>query len=465
MVFSIIQKSQLECALRFDAEYYQPEYLELANTFSSLKSKLFSEIAIIRSGTTPIERNDEQGEGVILLKTTNIRNNILAEEKGYYYISREIDNKMKQTKLSSRDVLINIVGATLGVIGRTAFVQSNFPEANITQAMAFIRSKDANFLPEYIFIFLTSRFGRSQADRIARPTGQYNLNLEEVGSFKIPSIKMETQQEIKNIVDNLIGYLHESQKMYLAAENLLLNELELMGFDNEEKLSSIINLSDAKSVCRIDAEYFQEKYKKLVKKIKLSNAKKLGDLVSIKKGFEPGSEEYYEEGKLFIRVSSLSINGIENSDQKYLSEKLYQKLKDDYEPEVGEILLTKDATPGIAYAVKEPVEGIMSGGILRLKLNPSASSGQGNIDAEYLTLCLNSIIGQMQAERDAGGSVIAHWRPEQVKNIMIPVLPKEIQQKIADLVRQSHEARIKAKELLEEAKKKVEEMIEKGGNK
>lgn len=132
-------------------------------------------------------------------------------------------------------------------------------------------------------------------------------------------------------------------------------------------------------------------------------------------------------------------------------------MKNYYEPEVGEILLTKDATPGIAYTIKEPVEGIMSGGILRLKLKE-------NIDSEYLTLCLNSVVGQMQAERDAGGSVIAHWRPEQIKNIVIPVLPKEIQKKISDLIIKSHEARGKARELLEEAKKKVEEMIEKGGH-
>ena len=41
----------------------------------------------------------------------------------------------------------------------------------------------------------------------------------------------------------------------------------------------------------------------------------------------------------------------------------------------------------------------------------------------------------------------------------------KIQQKIADLVKKSHEARKKSKELLEEAKRKVEEMIEKGGEK
>jgi len=44
-------------------------------------------------------------------------------------------------------------------------------------------------------------------------------------------------------------------------------------------------------------------------------------------------------------------------------------------------------------------------------------------------------------------------------------LPKSTQQKIADLVRKSHEARKKAKELLDEARHKVEEIISKGKNK
>jgi restriction endonuclease S subunit len=66
----------------------------------------------------------------------------------------------------------------------------------------------------------------------------------------------------------------------------------------------------------------------------------------------------------------------------------------------------------------------------------------------------------MQVERDCGGSVILHWKPEQVKRLQIPLLPLSIQQEIASLVQQSHEARKKAKELLEVAKRAVEIAIE-----
>ena len=67
----------------------------------------------------------------------------------------------------------------------------------------------------------------------------------------------------------------------------------------------------------------------------------------------------------------------------------------------------------------------------------------------------------MQIDRDAGGSIIARWKPEQNKKLWVPILPKSKQRKIADLVHQSHQACKKAKELLEKAKREVEEFIEK----
>ena len=173
------------------------------------------------------------------------------------------------------------------------------------------------------------------------------------------------------------------------------------------------------------------------------NIKPLGELASMKKGFEPGGDEYQDEGKLFIRVSSVSKHGLIGKDQKYISDELYQELKNNFQPKIGEILLTKDANPGIAYVLKESIEGIVASGIMRLKPDKE-------IESEYLALCINSIIGQMQIERDAGGSIIVHWKPEQIKKLQIPILSKPVQQKITDLVHQSHEARNKARQMLKE---------------
>jgi restriction endonuclease S subunit len=260
------------------------------------------------------------------------------------------------------------------------------------------------------------------------------------------------------MVDKSFALLKQSRSLYSQAENLLLEGLGLKDFKPKYEKTYTANLSDTLSAHRIDAEYFQPAYEEIIKRLKEKNIelKPLRKFIlSIQKGIEPGSENYQDKGKPFIRVSNLSINGFVDRDQKYLSEELYQQLRETYEPKQGDFLLTKDATPGIAYVVKEQIEGIISSGILRLQIN------ENEIDKEYLALCINSIIGKMHIEKDCGGSVILHWKPDQVKRLKIPTLPSEIQQEISLLVQHSHEAKRKAEELLEVAKKAIEIAIEK----
>ncbi|GAG71378.1 unnamed protein product, partial [marine sediment metagenome] len=70
-------------------------------------------------------------------------------------------------------------------------------------------------------------------------------------------------------------------------------------------------------------------------------------------------------------------------------------------------------------------------------------------------------VGQMQMKRDSGGSIINHWKIDQIKNLEIPLLTHDTQKKIENLCCESFSKRKQAKQLLEEAKHKVEEMIEK----
>ena len=71
-----------------------------------------------------------------------------------------------------------------------------------------------------------------------------------------------------------------------------------------------------------------------------------------------------------------------------------------------------------------------------------------------------SVVFQWQLEKRCAGTILTAVPKESINDILIPVLPKPTQQKIAELVQKSHESRKKAKELLEEAKHKVEELIE-----
>lgn len=449
--FSIILKSQLEGATRMDAEYYQPEYFIDFN--KGLWKPIGSILKKCQYGLS-LAMNDKE-VGYPMFKMDNIENAFLLRDKVRYVdIPKETFNKFK---LENNDVFFNRVNSE-EFVGRTGI---NKLTLNSTFASYLIKLQpnEEEILPDYLNIFLNSKFGLRQIKKYARrAVNQANVNAEELKQFKIAMLSMDIQREVEKLSNESWQKSQKSEFSYQQVESLLLNELSLTDFDNIEQLSSIVNLSEIENARRMDAEYFQPKYKIIEDRVAKYNVQKLGDLVLMKKGIEVGAEEYQEEGKVFIRVSSMTKFGIVESDQKCLSEKLYEKLKADFQPKKGEILLTKDATPGVAYALKENIEGIVSGGTLRLQLKDK------KVEAEYLALCLNSVIGQMQAERDAGGSVIAHWKLEQIKNVLIPILPIETQKKISELVIAAHEARKKSKELLEQAKRKVEEMIEKGGD-
>ena len=73
---------------------------------------------------------------------------------------------------------------------------------------------------------------------------------------------------------------------------------------------------------------------------------------------------------------------------------------------------------------------------------------------------LNSILTQEQINRDVGGSVILHWRPEQVAGTVIPILSQEKQIDIEQKVTESFNLRKRAKDFLECAKRGVEIAIE-----
>ncbi|MCD6585415.1 MAG: hypothetical protein J7K96_06605, partial [Desulfobacteraceae bacterium] len=260
--------------------------------------------------------------------------------------------------------------------------------------------------------------------------------------------------EINRIVSTGHKGITNSKKLYNKTQKILLSELGLTNWQPKHQLTFVKNYSDTQQAERIDAEYYQPKYDEIIKAIKNYSGgwDTLGNLVTVKKCVEVGSGEYRNEGIPFVRVSNISP--FEITEEKYISEKLYQEIKQ-HQPKKGEILFSKDASPGIAYYLNEsPQKMILSGGILRLK------NKSDKINNEYLTMVLNSMLTKEQVNRDVGGSVILHWRPNQIKETVIPLLPKEKQTMIQQKVTESFNLRKQSKHLLECAKKAVEIAIE-----
>ena len=120
-------------------------------------------------------------------------------------------------------------------------------------------------------------------------------------------------------------------------------------------------------------------------------------------------------------------------------------------------MYTKDGTIGRSYLVKDEINGILSGAFLRLNLKKEYK----DFEKEALVLILNSVLCRSQVDQLSGGALIAHLKPSDFESFRIPLLSKSLQEKIARKITESHQLRKESRELLEKAKRMVEEEIEK----
>lgn len=356
--------------------------------------------------------------------------------------------------LKDRDVLFNRTNS-FEWVGRTGiYYQNDDIQRTFASYLVRLNPKDS-ILPEYLCAYLNCKYGEWDVKRRARQSiNQTNVNPEEVKEIEIPILDIDLQQKIRCCFTQANSLRILSQKTYSEAELILHNELGINSIAVTDVNVSQKRFSDFINSGRLDAEYYQPKYDDLFSRLSKFETKRLGDIVQIRKSIEPGSEAYQNQGIPFIRVSNLSKFGFSDT-EIHLSPDEYG---DVIRPKQNTILLSKDGSVGIAYKVEQDMDVITSGAILHLTFTDN------EFMPDYLTLVLNSVIVGMQAERDAGGSIIQHWKPSEIENVIIPKLSQEIQQEITNKVKESFALRRESKRLLDLAKTAVETAIEQGKN-
>lgn len=146
----------------------------------------------ITKGQSPKWQGFEyQNEGILFVTSENIRDGYIdvSEPK---YLPLEFNNKIKNSQLAKGDVLINIVGAS---IGRCALFDFDVECANTNQAVCIFRPNEENdsaFLSYYLQDDTTQkRLFRTQVE-----TARANLSLGDFRKFKFVIPQKDEQIEI-----------------------------------------------------------------------------------------------------------------------------------------------------------------------------------------------------------------------------------------------------------------------------
>ena len=183
---------------RADPYFFQEHFVGF---FESLKKskyqvKTLSKISKkITSGITPLSGGDAysvQDAGIPFIRSGDIDIDGNIDYSELLYLQPSIHNSvMKSSKLIKNDLMIAIVGATIGQVG----IYLDDRDANINQAIALVRlNEEINH--QYVKELIKSGVGQMSLNRLKRPVARANINLEEISTMQIVLPPIEKQNEI-----------------------------------------------------------------------------------------------------------------------------------------------------------------------------------------------------------------------------------------------------------------------------
>ncbi|EJL4915829.1 restriction endonuclease subunit S [Campylobacter jejuni] len=449
---------------RIDSEYFKKEYLENEAIIKIKDNYAFLENFIVKmtGGATPLGA-DYPDKGIPFLRVQNIMQNYFNVED-IVYISQQDDEYLKRSRLKFNDVLLTITGISYG---KSAVVERDLVGANINQHSVKIEVKNIN--PYFLSTFLNSKFGKLQSDKKITGVTRPALDYQSIKKFLIPIFPMEFQLEIQNLVKDSHKVLEESKELYKKAEETLYLEL---GLDPKNPLQSLLdsktnNPTNSPNISihtlkesflktgRLDSEYCQSKYEDIEKMIRSykDGFCNLKDLVNdISSGFAFSSDDYQDVGELvLIRINNIKNATLDLSNVIYLKNEAYNLSPKD-KIKKGDILISMSGSIGLSCVVRDDISAMVNQRILKISIK--------NFNSDVLVLLLKSFICKMQFERIGTGGVQTNLSSIDMQNILIPKIDSTTQEKIAKYIQESFNLRKKSKQLLDNAKIKVEEQIQ-----
>jgi len=336
---------------RADSEFFRPEYLLAENR---IRACSFIELGRIGNfvsgpfGSAFHVQNYDFRSPYRYIRGRDVKPFFLLNDDNRYLPASHF-YRLQQYEVRNNDLMISVVGT----LGNVAICTEEEVPAMFSCKSTLFRSNEAD--PYFLLAYLNSAPGQLCLLRRQRGAIQGGLNIEDLRTIPVPRFGKENEEVIAATVRSAHRNVIVSRKKYEAAQQMLESELGLNKLTFLKPVGYTANFSEALISRRIDADYFQTRFRLIDHHLNKYSTAQLHILVDIVKGIEVGSGAYRTEGHQFLRVSNVKETGFElGPSDKCISPTLYAALQS-YRPQIGELLLTKDGSPGVAMAVDQVV--------------------------------------------------------------------------------------------------------------
>ena len=432
--------------LRIDSNFFLKRYLSEKNNLLNKKIPKLGNIAFVTDGQHGYYERDEKSK-IHMLAARNCKN-FFADLMDAEPLAKWVDDKNKRSSLQEKDIVLS----TRGTVGFCAIVLEDVLPANINQDVARIQLLTNDIIPEFLIIYLNCKYGQDWMIKNQTGMVQQGISLDKVRQIPIPIFPDTFQSKIESIVKSAHAKLEESKSLYSQAEDLLLGELGLKDWQPKNTLHTTKKFSDFAQSGRLDAEYYQPKYDEIEKAIK--SYKGGYDIVSNLFNqnldvcdYKKTEYNYVEIGDVNVGDGSVSFNKVDTSELPDNAKRVLHK---------NDILISKVRPYRGAVAIIDFEQEDLIGSGAFTVLQEKSSYKKETLQILFRTAVYKDWLLKWNV-----GSSYPVIKDEDILNLPIPILPEQIQTKSASLIQQSFECKAQSKQLLEDAKRMVEEEIEK----
>jgi restriction endonuclease S subunit len=445
-----------------DAQFYRPQFLERKRILHNAGYKLYrlgSLAEKIDVGHVGPMTTEYREDGVLLLRSQNIKEFQIDTDKNPIFISKAFHDKLSKSQVNAGDILIT----RSGVAGNVAIVPKHFPTANSADIILIRLKRIVD--PLYVVAFLNSSFGRFQVDRQVSGGLQGHLNLTIAEDILVPELPKKLQEGIAGSIRTALNRLAEAKSIYTQARHILENELGIDRIDLSHEIGTTACLSNLFTAGRWDSEFYKPKYKRVMealskaRKVSIENLHPLGRVVAyLTNGHTPLHHDLTLGEVLFLTAEHVYDFRVDFQTDKRILQQHHETELSRTVLKSGDILVTIKGKVGNCAVVNHcPSMVNINQDVALIRL-------RDGIHPYFFAAWFNSLIGKQIVEQRSTGGINPFLGLGNLRGMPFPIISHNQHQRIGNLIQQTVEKAQKteqeASNLLEEAKSQIEQLIE-----
>lgn len=311
-----------------------------------------------------------------------------------YFITEEKYQEMIRFAVKESDIIMSCSGT----MGKVAIVPFGILKGIINQALLKITPKE-NLLSRFLELYMSSPLFQYFLNKDAKGAAIKNVaSVKELKKILIPNFSVSEQQQIVEKLDQAFELIDQAK---VNIEQNIINAKELF----QSKLDEVFSQK---------GDGWEES--------------KLQDICEKITDGTHQTPKYFEEGYIFLSSKNVTSGKIDWDNVKYIDEVQHQSMYSRVAPKIGDILLAKNGTTGVAAIVDRDE-------VFDIYVSLAWIRSKGDVLPEFLLRYINSPLAKKQFNARLKGIGVPNLHLKEIREVIVryPV-SKEQQVEYADYI-------------------------------